>query len=68
MVNSDLRFIREDLFVTNFIVLLINPIEIHCYVPYESPILGQVLDLISPPKTNISEPRFESYDPWDMAN
>jgi hypothetical protein len=37
-------------------------------IPYESPILGQLLDLISPPKINISEPRFESYDPWDMAN
>ena len=37
-------------------------------VPYESPILSQLLDLISPPKINISEPRFKSYDPWDMAN
>ena len=37
-------------------------------LPYESPILGQLLDLISPAKINISEPRFESYDPWDMAN
>ena len=37
-------------------------------VPYESPILGHFLDLISPPKINISEPRFELYDPWDMAN
>ena len=37
-------------------------------LPYESPILGQFLDLISPPKINTSEPRFESYDPWDMAN
>ena len=35
-------------------------------VPYVPPILGQVLDLISPPKINIS--RFKSYDPWDMAN
>ena len=26
-------------------------------------ILGQLLDLISPAKINISEPRFESYDP-----
>jgi hypothetical protein len=30
--------------------------------------LGQLLDLISPTKINISEPRLESYDPWDMAN
>ena len=37
-------------------------------LPYESPILSQLLDLISPPEINISEPRFESYDPWDMAN
>ena len=37
-------------------------------LPYESPILSQLLDLISQPKINISEPRFESYDPWDMAN
>ena len=37
-------------------------------VLYESPILSQLLDLISPPKINTSEPRFESYDPWDMAN
>ena len=32
------------------------------------PILGQLLDLISPAKIDISDPRFESYDPWDMAN
>jgi hypothetical protein len=38
------------------------------YEPYESPILGQILDLISLAKINISEPRFESYDPCDMAN
>ena len=38
------------------------------YVPYESPILGQLLDIISLPKINISEPRFKSYDPWDMTN
>ena len=37
-------------------------------VPYVPPILGQVLDLISPPKINISKSRFKSYDPWDMAN
>ena len=34
------------------------------YVPL---ILGQLLDLISPAKINISESRFESYNPWDMA-
>ena len=38
------------------------------HIPYVPPILGQLLDLISPPKINISEPRFKSYDPWDMAN
>ena len=38
------------------------------HIPYESPILGQLLDLISPPKINISEPRFGLYDPGDMAN
>ena len=32
------------------------------------PILGQLLDLISQAKINISELRFKSYDPWDMAN
>ena len=37
-------------------------------VPYVPPILGQLLDLISATKINISEPRFESYDPWDMVN
>ena len=34
------------------------------YIPYESLILSQHLDLISPHKLNISKPRFESYDPW----
>ena len=38
-----------------------------CGSMYESLILGQLLDLISPSKINISEPRFKSYDPWDMA-
>ena len=37
-------------------------------LPYVPPILGQLLDLISPPKINISEPRFGLYDPWDLAN
>ena len=37
-------------------------------IPYESPILGQLLDLISPAKINLFEPRFEFYDPWDMAS
>ena len=37
-------------------------------IPYESPILGQILDLISPAKFNLLHPRFKSYDPWDMAN
>ena len=35
------------------------------YVP---PILGQLPDLISPPKINISEPKFGLYDPWNLAN
>ena len=30
--------------------------------------IGQFLDLISLAKIKISEPRFESNDPWDMAN
>ena len=38
------------------------------HLPYVPPILGRLLDLISPAKINISEPRLESYDPWDMAN
>jgi hypothetical protein len=32
-------------------------------IPYKSLILGQLLDLISPAKINLFEPRFESYDP-----
>ena len=36
-------------------------------VPYESPVLGQLLDLISLSKINLFEPIFESYDPWNMA-
>ena len=34
---------------------------------YESPKLGQLLDLISLSKTHLLEPRFESYNPYDMA-
>ena len=37
-------------------------------ITYESPILRQILDLISPAKINLFEPRFELYDLWDMAN
>jgi hypothetical protein len=37
-------------------------------IPYESPIVGQLLDLISPATINLFEPRFKSYDPSDMAN
>ena len=33
-------------------------------IPYESPILGKLLDLISLGKINLFEPRFESYDPY----
>ena len=39
-----------------------------CYIPYIPPILGQLLDLISPTKINFSEPRLELYDPWNMVN
>jgi hypothetical protein len=35
---------------------------------YESLILGQLLDLISQAKIILFEPRFKSYNPWDMAN
>jgi hypothetical protein len=38
------------------------------HVPHESPILGQLIDLISPTKINLFKTRFKSYDPWDMAN
>ena len=38
------------------------------YVPYESHILGQLLDLICLAKINLFEPRLESYNPYDMAN
>ena len=37
-------------------------------LPYVPPILGQLLNLISPTKINLCEPRFKSYDPRDMAN
>ena len=33
-------------------------------VTYESPILGQLLDLISPAKINLCEPRFKSYEAY----
>ena len=32
-------------------------------LPYESPILSQLLDLISLARTNLFEPKFKSYDP-----
>ena len=35
---------------------------------YESPILGQLLDLISQAKINFFESIFKSYDPYSMAN
>ena len=35
---------------------------------YKSPILGQLLDLISPTEIGRFEPKFESYDQWNMAN
>ena len=37
-------------------------------IPYESRILGQLLDLESPAKINISEPRFESYTKIKIKN
>ena len=36
-------------------------------VPYVPPILGQLLDLIYLARTNLFEPRLESYNPYDMA-
>ena len=38
------------------------------YIPYESPILGQLLNLICPAKIYLFEPRLESYNPYNMAN
>jgi hypothetical protein len=38
----------------------------HAPSEHVPPILGQLLDLISPTKINISEPRLESYDPWNI--
>ena len=38
------------------------------YLPYESQILGQLLDLICLAKINLFEPRLESHNPYDMAN
>ena len=38
------------------------------HIPYESQILGQLLDLICLAKINLFEPRLESYNPYDMAN
>ena len=40
----------------------------NCYIPYVPPILGQLLDLISPTKINLFDPRFKSYNPYDIAN
>ena len=37
-------------------------------VPYVPSISGQLLDLISLARTNLLGPRFNFYDPWDMAN
>ena len=37
-------------------------------LPYESPILGQLLSLISPAKIHLFGTRFKPYDPWDKAN
>ena len=42
-------------------------LSFYIYIPYESLILGQLLDLISLGRINLFEPRFESYDPW-IAN
>ena len=58
------------LFIAN-IVCLGDKFRKNCLgditVPYESPILGQLLNLISLDRINLFEPRFEFYDPWDMA-
>jgi hypothetical protein len=46
----------------------VKSVKITLNIPYVPPVLGQILDLISPTKTSISEPIFKSYDPWDMVN
>ena len=46
----------------------IDCISARQYIPYESPILGQLLDLISLAKINLFEPKLESYNPYNMAN
>ena len=40
---------------------------IFSYVPYVSPILGQLLNLMSLPKITLFGPKFKSYDPYDIA-
>ena len=35
--------------------------SLNLFIPYVPPILGQFLDLMSPTKINISEPRLELY-------
>ena len=50
------------------LMLLRGGLPYPCSVPYESPILGQLLDLISLAKINCFESRFKSYNPWVMAN
>ena len=47
---------------------LITMINYLTNVPYESLILVQLLDLISPVKINLFDPRFKSYDPYNMEN
>ena len=51
----------------NFLNMNLRIFSMKYYLPYESPILSQLLNLISLDKANFFEPRFESYDPWDMA-
>ena len=38
------------------------------FIPYVPPILSQLPDLISLARTNLFDPRFKSYDLYDIAN
>ena len=49
--------------MTPFISFYFHRVWFFCYIPYKSPILGQLLGLKTPANS-----RFEPYDPWDMVN
>ena len=55
-------------FFIKLFIMRIKFISDMVLIPYESPILSQLLDLISQAKIIIFEPIFKSYDPWDTAN